>query len=136
MKKIISLVILGIAFIPALSFASIDNNLKYGSRGSQVIELQEFLIDKGFLQGQATGNFYSLTLKAVKAFQSANNIPNTGYIGILSRTEINNELSAETASSTTEQLSESGTTTTIVKTSPVVTQLQQQNQLLQLGVLW
>ena len=123
---------MGAILVPSLSFASIDSNLRYGSRGQKVTELQEFLIDKGFLQGTATGNFYSLTLKAVKAFQSANNISPTGYVGLLTRAEINNELSAETASSTSQQLSETGTTTApVATTSPIISQLQQQNQLLQ-----
>lgn len=125
MKKIILPIILGFIIIPSLSFASIDKNLSYGSRGSQVTELQEFLIDKGFLQGTATGNFYSLTLKAVKAFQTANNLPSTGYVGNLTRTEINNELSVETASSTTQQISETSTTT--INQASVVVQSQQKN---------
>ena len=131
MKKIILPIVLGFILIPSLSFASIDKNLSYGSRGPQVTELQEFLIDKGFLQGTSTGNFYSLTLKAVKSFQLTNNIPNTGYVGVLTRTEINNKLNAETASSTAEQISETGTTNPVATTSAVLTQLQQQNQLLQ-----
>ena len=92
MKKIISTIVLVSALIPSLSFASIDTNLWYGTRGSQVTELQEFLIDKGFLNSQPTGNFYSLTLKAVKDFQSANSLPSTGYIGVLSRAKINQKL--------------------------------------------
>jgi peptidoglycan hydrolase-like protein with peptidoglycan-binding domain len=131
MKKIITIITFGIFIIPSLSFASIDNNLKYGNKGPQVIELQEFLIDKGFLQGSATGNFYSLTLKAVKSFQSANSIPTTGYVGILTRTAINTDLASETSSSTAEQLAETGTTTASTSTSPVITQLQLQNQFLQ-----
>jgi peptidoglycan hydrolase-like protein with peptidoglycan-binding domain len=131
MKKIILAVIFGLTLIPSIGFASIDNNLRYGSRGAQVTELQEFLIDKGFLQTQSTGNFYSLTLKAVKAFQSANNIPNTGYVGILTRTEINSQLVADTSGSTAQQLTETGTSTTATPPSPVITQLQQQNNLLQ-----
>jgi peptidoglycan hydrolase-like protein with peptidoglycan-binding domain len=131
MKKIVTIITFGIFIIPSLSFASIDNNLKYGNKGPQVIELQEFLIDKGFLQGSATGNFYSLTLKAVKAFQSANSIPTTGYVGILTRTAINTDLASETSSSTAEQLAETGTTTISISPSPVITQLQQQNQFLQ-----
>jgi peptidoglycan hydrolase-like protein with peptidoglycan-binding domain len=127
MKKRILLIALGIISIPSLCFASIDTNLKYGSVGQQVIELQEFLIDKGFLQTQATGNFYSLTLKAVKAFQSANHISPTGYVGILTRAKINNEINAETASSTTEQLSNTNTTPVVNKTNAVVVQPQPQN---------
>jgi len=117
--------------VPAKSFASLDINLSYGARGSKVIELQEFLIDKGFLQGQSTGNFFSLTLKAVKAFQGANRISATGYVGALTRTEINNELALETSSSTAEQLMETGTTTVAITPNPKLAALQQQIALLQ-----
>lgn len=100
--------------LPCVSFASIDTNLSYGAHNQQVTELQEFLIDKGYLQGQSTGNFYSLTLKAVKAFQTANNIPSTGYVGVLTRTEINSELATELASSTQEQVTESPSSTPLI----------------------
>lgn len=72
--------------------ASVDVNLKYGAKGTEVIELQEFLISKGFLVGQATGNFYSLTLKGVRGYQSSVNLPSTGFVGPLTREKINKEL--------------------------------------------
>ena len=122
MKKTISLLIFGLVFIPAVSLASIDSNLSYGSQGQSVTELQEFLIDKGYLQGQASGNFYSLTLRAVKAFQTAKGIPSTGYVGNLTRAEINSELTLETASSTQEQTQETGTSATAVASTPAVAQ--------------
>ena len=120
MKKIIATII-GLAILPSMAFASIDSNLKYGMSGQQVSELQEFLVTKGFLQVQPTGNFYSLTLGAVKAFQIANGIPNTGYVGMLTRAEINNELTADIASSTGAEIQETGTTTPIVVDQPSTT---------------
>jgi len=135
---IVSIIVLSLIAFVTTAFASIDSNLKYGMKGSSVTELQEFLITKGFLQVQATGNFYSLTLKAVKDFQSANDIPNTGYVGVLTRTEINKQLNAEVASSTIDEISEIGTTTLVVSTSTdidnsaqIISELQKQNQLLQ-----
>ena len=68
---------------------SINTNLGYGSTGEQVMQLQQFLISTGYLQGSATGNFYSLTQLAVKDFQFANSIPTTGYVGTLTRAKIN-----------------------------------------------
>jgi len=56
--------------IPSLTFASISENLYYGLQGnSEVTELQEFLADQGYLAHEPTGNFFSLTLSAVKKFQ-------------------------------------------------------------------
>lgn len=44
--------------------------------------LQEFLAEQGHYTGAATGNFFSLTLSAVKKFQIANSIfPASGYFG-------------------------------------------------------
>jgi peptidoglycan hydrolase-like protein with peptidoglycan-binding domain len=46
-----------------------------------VSELQEFLISKGYLQGKSTGTFFAKTVLAVKAFQKANGLAQTGTIG-------------------------------------------------------
>lgn len=89
MKKTLLLAIL---LLPTFAFATIDSNLKYGSRGVEVTELQEFLIDKGFLTGQPTGNFFALTKKAVISYQKSVNLPATGFVGQLTRAEINKEL--------------------------------------------
>lgn len=89
MKKTL---LLAIFLLPTLAFATIDSNLKYGSRGVEVTELQEFLIDKGFLTGQPTGNFFALTKKAVISYQKSLNLPATGFVGQLTRAEINKEL--------------------------------------------
>ena len=104
MKKII-IFLTAIAFIPTITFASIDSNLKYGMKGGDIQELQEFLIAKGFMVAEAnTGNFYSLTLKAVKEFQSENKIPSTGYVGPITRAEINKQIESDTASSSEEEI--------------------------------
>ena len=85
------LVSFALIFIISPTFASafFEKNLKYGDRGEQISELQELLISEGFMTHSATGNFYSLTLKAVKAFQTAHNLPSTGFFGIMSRAVAN-----------------------------------------------
>lgn len=134
MKKSLSLLAaVTLLALPCVSLASIDTNLQYGSHGQEVTELQEFLISNNYLTGDATGNFYSLTLKGVKLFQSDHSIPSTGYVGSLTRAEINSELSTSLASSTDEEVQETGTTTSFLSDAPnpVITALQVQNQLLQ-----
>ena len=79
-------------FIPVSVLASIDADLRYGSRGQGVIELQEFLIDNAFLSGSATGNFFSLTRTAVKKYQASVGLPLSGFVGPLTRARINSEL--------------------------------------------
>lgn len=82
--------------IPSVSLASFDNNLKYGAKGEEVVELQEFLIEQELMTGQATGNFYAVTLKAVKAFQILHNIkPVSGYFGSISRAKATSLLELE-----------------------------------------
>lgn len=84
--------------IPSLSLASIDANLRYGAKGTQVTELQKFLINKGFLSGQASGSFFSLTQKAVAAYQKSISLPTTGFVGPMTRVKINEELAQTSAS--------------------------------------
>jgi peptidoglycan hydrolase-like protein with peptidoglycan-binding domain len=90
MKKYIILTLL---LLPVFAYASIDQNLKYGSKGTEVTELQEFLMDKGFLS-QVTGNFFSLTKKAVIAYQASQSLPATGFVGAMTRDKINAELAS------------------------------------------
>lgn len=137
LKKILfSTAVLCLLLTPVFTYASIDNNLYYGlQKNGDVKQLQEFLIDKGFLTGSATGNFFSLTLKAVKAYQSSAGINSTGYVGTLTRAAINNELAVNLSASNQESTTETGTTpptpTLPATTNDVVAQLQAQIALLQ-----
>ncbi len=60
------------------------------ANGYAVSILQAFLQKNGYLQTAPTGYFGGLTLSAVKAFQSANGINPTGFVGSLTRTKIQN----------------------------------------------
>ncbi len=128
MKKL--LIIIFAFLIPAISSASIDINLKYGSQGTEVRELQEFLIDKGFLSGQTTGNFYTLTRKAVVAYQNSIGLPNTGFVGPMTREKINTELAQADSSSNQAEVTETGTTALPTKSNSVTAMQEQINALL------
>lgn len=78
-----------VLFVPFAVLASVSSDLRYGAHGSDVVALQRFLIAEGYLQGQATGNFYSQTLAAVKTFQKARGLPATGFVGPQTRAAIN-----------------------------------------------
>jgi hypothetical protein len=93
MKKI-SITLAGIL----LAFASVGVahadtfNVSLGRNSTQVAEvmrLQQFLYDNGYLSVQPTGAFLSMTLKAVAAFQRDNGIEMTGYFGPLTRAAAN-----------------------------------------------
>lgn len=90
--------------LPTFTHADFQVNLKYGAKGDEVRELQEFLISEGHLTGIATGNFYSLTLKAVKEFQRVNNLPVTGYFGSMSRAIANQILAIDADNTELQEL--------------------------------
>lgn len=110
MKKLHIALLVTFFVIPSISLASIDTNLKYGSRGLGVTELQDFLIDKGFLTGQSSGNFFSLTRRAVVAYQASVGLPATGFVGPMTRTKINDDLSTVNAPAVSAEVSETGAT--------------------------
>ncbi len=65
-------------FVPASALAAFDRDLSYGSKGEDVKELQEFLTTEGVYDFDVTGNFYSITRKAVKDFQSQHGLNTDG----------------------------------------------------------
>lgn len=101
--KLLAAIVIGVLLLPATSLAAFDTNLRYGSSGAEVLELQEFLTAQGVYNGPITGNFFSLTLAGVKAFQSREGItPVSGFFGPLTRMEANGILNIELADSDTE----------------------------------
>lgn len=71
---------------------NIPVRLQYQSKDvgstNYVTTLQDFLHENNYLTSSATGFFGSGTLKAVKAFQKANNITQTGSLGPVTRAKI------------------------------------------------
>jgi peptidoglycan hydrolase-like protein with peptidoglycan-binding domain len=66
-----------------------NTDLWFEMTSNEVKELQDYLIGEKYLESSATSYFGPLTLNAVKKFQIANNIPSTGYVGILTRAALN-----------------------------------------------
>ena len=133
MKKLIIISLL--LFIPFIVGASFDRSLYYGLQSDpQVKELQDFLTDQGFYSGNITGNFFSLTLKAVKKFQAKEKLPQTGYFGSFSRQRANAILASSITESDREAINETGTSTPPVEspktTNDVVKSIQDQIALL------
>lgn len=90
MKNVIIVTAFLAILAPSAAFASFDKNLRYGSRGEAVVELQEFLADQDLYHGPITGRFYALTLSALKTFQITQGIkPISGYFGPLTREKAN-----------------------------------------------
>jgi len=111
MKTKYSTLLLLAIFIPSISSASFDKDLYYGiDNDSQVLELQEFLTSEGLYSGPITGNYYSLTVQAVKSFQERENIkPVAGYFGSLTRKKTNQVLSKDLSKTETQLINSNQT---------------------------
>jgi hypothetical protein len=94
MKKV--LIATGVAVLAFASIASaqglvFNTNLTVGSTGPDVANLQTWLINNGFSipsiasGAAAKGYFGAQTKTAVMAFQASRGIPNTGFVGPLTR---------------------------------------------------
>lgn len=69
----------------ALGRLLLNKNLGQGSRGSEVRQLQELLIQEGLLSAQATGYYGMLTVQAVRMYQKSKGISQTGFVGVKTR---------------------------------------------------
>src|SRR3990167_1691788 len=115
MKKYLILLIF---LLPLSALAGFEKDLYFGLRQDTDVErLQEFLTEQGLYSGPITGNFYSLTLAAVKNFQVAHLIsPVSGYFGPLTRGKVNDILALEGV--TDKIVDESGTSISPAITPP------------------
>ena len=96
MLRRIAFASIGLVFVLSPLVASADStcptisrSLSRGSRGSDVIQLQQFLIAQGYLQsGLATGYFGAMTEASVKSWQSQNGVDAVGIVGPKTRAAI------------------------------------------------
>lgn len=69
----------------------ISGDLSYGSRGSEVTKLQQFLVTQNYPGGgswMVTGYFGKATVQAVRNFQQSAGLPITGFVDAATRTAI------------------------------------------------
>ena len=105
-KKILGLTIIGSGLVSAFAMSDmmsdhmmsgsmkmeIMTNMSVGSKGDEVVSLQTFLMEKGFLNipsGVAKGYFGAKTKIALKKYQKENGINATGYFGAMTRAKFN-----------------------------------------------
>ena len=98
MKKILiasGVAVLAVAMIAGAQGYAFNTNLTVGSTGADVVALQTWLMSSGYniasiANGAAAkGYFGSQTVAAVKAYQTANGVPSTGFVGPLTRGKLN-----------------------------------------------
>lgn len=98
MKRTILMLALAFALVASVASADTSYNftktLKSGSRGADVVALQDILVSKNFLTmpaGVAKGYFGGLTVSAVKAYQTSKGISAVGQVGPATRAALNLE---------------------------------------------
>lgn len=102
MKKVLiasGVAVLAFAMVAGAAGA-FNTNLTVGSTGADVVALQTALVNAKYLTmpaGVAMGYFGSRTQAAVKLFQAANGVPNTGFVGPLTRGVLNGTTAAPVA---------------------------------------
>lgn len=99
---IIAIITLCVGVSIQVSAITFTNDMKFDSRGADVVLLQQFLKEQGhFTFPRNTGYFGPYTFAAVKKFQKANNLPETGIVDAATRARI--ELLTKPTTSTTTQ---------------------------------
>jgi hypothetical protein len=80
--------------------------LGYGDNGDDVLKLQQFLVQKGLMTATPNGHFGPATHAAVQAFQKLNNISQTGNVGPLTKSVLDQVLGSavQASSSATQQI--------------------------------
>jgi peptidoglycan hydrolase-like protein with peptidoglycan-binding domain len=98
MKKVLAatgVAVLAVALVASAQGYVFSSNLTVGSTGPAVVALQTALIAQGYSipaiasGAAAKGYFGSQTQAAVKAYQAAHGVPNTGFVGPLTRAALN-----------------------------------------------
>lgn len=107
--KFIYVFVLGLLLLPSLTFANFDVSLKYGSKGSAVVDLQDFLTDQGTYTGKLDGRFGLGTLKSVKAWQTSVGLFADGYFGKASRAKADDIITSLVKDSNITEKAETGT---------------------------
>ena len=99
----------------AQAAAQTEETLKQGAKGDTVKQLQQSLIDLGYLTGKADGTFGSKTYAALVAFQKANKLSADGIAGAKTLKKLSS--SSAVAAKTEEAAGETAATPVKVSTN-------------------
>ena len=84
--RALAALLLALLLAAGSAFAADYNKLKYGSRGADVLRLQQALVQLGYNAGTADGKFGAYTENAVRAFQRTNGLKVDGIAGSATQT--------------------------------------------------
>jgi|GEM_PF-4986213 len=102
MKKILTSLCIFVMFLSvaaSVDAASLTKTLRYGiTNETEVYTLQEFLIEKGYLNGSPNGSIWRTTEEAIMKFQIANGLTPDGVVGYDTRRAINAQMGGYSAS--------------------------------------
>jgi len=133
MKIFKTILLIGLFSFGIQSYAyTFTETIRFGATNSQdVFNLQEKLIDEGYLNGTPNGSVFATTSEAIKKFQRANGLNPDGVVGPITRAVLNR--SSGVMSTTVVNKSNSTslpTTNNSLAQSAVVNQNVNQNQTL------
>jgi hypothetical protein len=77
--------------------------LGFNDKGEDVLKLQQILAKKGYLSSTPNGHYGPATFAAVKLFQKANGIRQTGNVGVSTKDALNKLEASSEVSSNTDQ---------------------------------
>ncbi len=99
-------------------------DLSEGMQSDNVTELQNRLTSEGVYSGPVTGYFGSLTLAGVKEYQAKHSLPTTGFVGPMTRAELNAALTSAASQGQVLGAQTTGTAETIARIQGIIQQLQ------------
>ena len=105
MKRTLSAVIAMVLLISCLTSASAATVLQVGSKGSNVVKVQQKLIQFGYLSGTADGLYGEKTRNAVLWFQRRNGLTQDGKVGPATAAALGVTLSGSSGSSSSSSSS-------------------------------
>ncbi len=88
MKKFLRALALSLALMMLLSAAALADTIRFRDKGDDVLKLQTALKQLSLYEGELDGQFGSGTLKAVKAFQKAQELTVDGLAGVKTQAKL------------------------------------------------
>ena len=105
MRRALSAALVMVLLVSCLTSASAATVLEVGSRGSNVVKVQQKLIQFGYLSGSADGIFGEKTKAAVLWFQRRNGLTQDGKVGPATAAALGVTLSGSSSSSSSSSSS-------------------------------